>query len=62
VVEGEPDIAPLTIRVCDALTCAMLGAEKLLHGAGQCGPGSVVRAPVSGCAMWRRWLRSVIIM
>src|SRR3981081_764851 len=31
VQEGEPDIAPLTIRVCDALTCALLGAEKLLH-------------------------------
>jgi hypothetical protein len=30
VKEGEPDIAPLTIRVCDSLTCAMLGAEKLL--------------------------------
>ncbi len=31
VKEGEPDIAPLTIRVCDSLTCAMLGGEKLLH-------------------------------
>ena len=31
VKEGEADIAPLTIRVCDSLTCAMLGAEKLLH-------------------------------
>ncbi len=31
VKEGEPDIAPLTIRVCDSLTCAMLGAEKLLQ-------------------------------
>jgi len=30
VKEGEPNIAPLTIRVCDSLTCAMLGAEKLL--------------------------------
>ena len=30
VKEGEPDIAPLTIRVCDSLTCAMMGAEKLL--------------------------------
>src|SRR6202051_5162162 len=50
VKEGEPDIAPLTIRVCDSLTCAMLGAEKLLHelqdGAG---PGiRVVRAPCVG--------------
>src|SRR6202035_1480417 len=31
VKEGEPNIAPLTIRVCDSLTCAMLGAEKLLQ-------------------------------
>src|SRR5918912_659135 len=30
VKEGEKDIAPLTIRVCDSLTCAMMGAEKLL--------------------------------
>src|SRR3984893_3048176 len=50
VKEGEPDIAPLTIRVCDSLTCAMLGAEKLLlelkEGAG---PGiRVVRAPCVG--------------
>src|SRR3569833_4766999 len=28
VKEGEPDIAPLTIRVCDSLTCAMLGGER----------------------------------
>src|SRR6202035_3237677 len=50
VKEGEPDIAPLTIRVCDSLTCAMLGAEKLLQGlqAGA-GPGiRVVRAPCVG--------------
>src|SRR5438477_338778 len=50
VKEGEPDIAPLTIRVCDSLTCAMLGAEALLdqlqHKAG---PGiRVVRAPCVG--------------
>src|SRR5437773_9839931 len=50
VKEGEPDVAPLTIRVCDSLTCAMLGAEKLLHelqdsaGAGI----RVVRAPCVG--------------
>src|SRR5882757_3585821 len=50
VKEGEPNIAPLTIRVCDSLTCAMMGAEKLLQelqdGAG---PGiRVVRAPCVG--------------
>src|SRR6202045_3776874 len=50
VKEGEANIPPLTIRVCDSLTCAMLGAEKLLaelqEGAG---PGvRVVRAPCVG--------------
>ncbi|MEA2898619.1 MAG: formate dehydrogenase beta subunit [Bradyrhizobium sp.] len=50
VKEGEPDIPPLTIRVCDSLTCAMLGAEKLLHELqGTAAPGvRVVRAPCVG--------------
>ena len=50
VKEGEPDIAPLTIRVCDSLTCAMMGAEKLLSELqDQAGPGiRVVRAPCVG--------------
>ena len=50
VKEGEPDIAPLTIRVCDSLTCAMLGAEKLLQELqDSAGPGiRVVRAPCVG--------------
>jgi formate dehydrogenase len=50
VKEGEPDIPPLTIRVCDSLTCAMLGAEKLLHELqGAAAPGvRVVRAPCVG--------------
>jgi formate dehydrogenase beta subunit len=50
VKEGEPDIPPLTIRVCDSLTCAMLGAEKLLHELqSSAGPGvRVVRAPCVG--------------
>jgi len=50
VKEGEPDIAPLTIRVCDSLTCAMLGAEKLLQQLqASAGPGiRVVRAPCVG--------------
>ncbi|HAO41207.1 MAG TPA: NADH-quinone oxidoreductase subunit F [Afipia sp.] len=50
VKEGQPDLPPLTIRVCDSLTCAMMGAETLLgelkKGAG---PGvRVVRAPCVG--------------
>src|ERR1700712_647109 len=50
VKEGEPDIPPLTIRVCDSLTCAMLGAEKLLAELqSSSGPGiRVVRAPCVG--------------
>src|SRR5215831_9401895 len=50
VKEGEKDIAPLTIRVCDSLTCAMMGAEKLLADLQDtAGPGiRVVRAPCVG--------------
>src|SRR6478736_3166305 len=50
VKEGEKDIAPLTIRVCDSLTCAMMGAEKLLiELQDKAGPGvRVVRAPCVG--------------
>src|ERR1700753_2844891 len=50
VKEGEPNIPPLTIRVCDSLTCAMLGGEKLLHELQtKAGPGiRVVRAPCVG--------------
>src|ERR1700732_5188046 len=50
VKEGEADIPPLTSRVCDSLTCAMLGAEKLLQEL-QTKAGSgirVVRAPCVG--------------
>jgi len=50
VKEGEADIAPLTIRVCDSLTCAMLGGEQLLKDLQEkAGPGiRVVRAPCVG--------------
>jgi NADH:ubiquinone oxidoreductase subunit F (NADH-binding)/NADH:ubiquinone oxidoreductase subunit E len=50
VKEGEPNIPPLTIRVCDSLTCAMLGAEKLLQELQSvAGPAvRVVRAPCVG--------------
>src|SRR6195952_3639291 len=50
VKEGEPDIPPLTIRVCDSLTCAMLGAEQLLQELqSSAGPAvRVVRAPCVG--------------
>ncbi|MCC8975422.1 NAD(P)H-dependent oxidoreductase subunit E [Bradyrhizobium brasilense] len=50
VKEGEADIAPLTVRVCDSLTCAMLGGEQLLKDLqNRAGPGiRVVRAPCVG--------------
>jgi len=50
VKEGEPDIPPVTVRVCDSLTCAMLGGEKLLQQLqDSAGPGiRVVRAPCVG--------------
>src|SRR5947209_2234488 len=50
VKEGEPNIPALTIRVCDSLTCAMLGAEKLLQELqNAAGPDvRVVRAPCVG--------------
>jgi formate dehydrogenase len=50
VKEGEPDLPPLTIRVCDSLTCAMLGADALLTELqGTMGRGvRVVRAPCVG--------------
>ena len=50
VKEGAPDIAPLTIRVCDSLTCAMFGAETMLRELqNKAGPGvRVVRAPCVG--------------
>ena len=50
VKEGDTPPAPLTIRVCDSLSCAMAGAEKLLKEL----PGKlgtrvrVVRAPCMG--------------
>jgi formate dehydrogenase beta subunit len=50
VKEGEANIPPLTIRVCDSLTCAMLGGEQLLQDLqDSAGPGiRVVRAPCVG--------------
>ncbi len=50
VKEGDAPVPPLTVRVCDSLTCAMFGAEKLLAELqGTLGPGvRVVRAPCVG--------------
>ncbi len=50
VGEGEPDLPPLTVRVCDSLTCSVMGAESLLERLpallGQ--EVRVVRAPCMG--------------
>jgi NADH:ubiquinone oxidoreductase subunit F (NADH-binding)/NADH:ubiquinone oxidoreductase subunit E len=50
IKEGEKDIPALTVRVCDSLTCAMLGGEQLLAALGQeLEPDvRVVRAPCVG--------------
>jgi NADH:ubiquinone oxidoreductase subunit F (NADH-binding)/NADH:ubiquinone oxidoreductase subunit E len=50
VKEGDPNIPPLTIRVCDSLTCAMFGGEKLLADLKSRVGGDirVVRAPCVG--------------
>src|SRR5262249_14330248 len=50
VKEGDGTIPPLTIRVCDSLTCALFGAEQLLHALQDAtGPEvRVVRAPCVG--------------
>src|SRR3954451_14095007 len=50
VKEGELSPPAITVRVCDSLSCAMAGAEKLLAELpGKLGPGvRVVRAPCMG--------------
>jgi formate dehydrogenase len=53
VGDGEPPSPPLTVRVCDSLSCALAGGEALLARLGE-DPGDgvrVVRAPCMGrCA------------
>jgi formate dehydrogenase len=50
VADGEEPPAPLTVRVCDSLTCALMGAEPLLKALpARLGPGvRIVRAPCMG--------------
>ncbi len=50
IKEGEREIPALTVRVCDSLTCAMFGSERLLGELQrQLGEGvRVVRAPCVG--------------
>ncbi len=51
VKEGEPAPPALTVRVCDSLTCELMGADPLIAALGQgLDPGAVrvVRAPCMG--------------
>ena len=50
VKEGETPPPPVTVRVCDSLSCAMAGAERLLKDLPETlGPDvRVVRAPCMG--------------
>src|SRR5215212_3747835 len=50
VMEGEPALPPITVRVCDSLSCAMAGAEQLLAALdASLEPNvRVVRAPCMG--------------
>ena len=49
VKEGEAPPPPVTIRVCDSLSCAMVGSERLLTELSRAAPGvRVVRAPCMG--------------
>ncbi|HZB92380.1 MAG TPA: NAD(P)H-dependent oxidoreductase subunit E, partial [Stellaceae bacterium] len=50
VLDDEPAPPPVTVRVCDSLTCALMGAERLLGALpAALGPGiRVVRAPCMG--------------
>ena len=50
VLDGEEAPPPITVRVCDSLTCELMGARALLeHLPAKLGPGvRVVRAPCMG--------------
>jgi formate dehydrogenase len=51
VMDGEPAPPPLTVRVCDSLTCALQGAQQLMDALPKAlgAKVRVVRAPCMGC-------------
>lgn len=49
VKEGEAAPAPVTIRVCDTLSCAMAGADKLIETLGRDADPSSVRVVHAPC-------------
>lgn len=48
VDEGEPDLPPVTLRVCESLTCCMAGAEDLIPKLENLDNVRVMRAPCMG--------------
>ena len=49
VDEGQPPPPPITVRVCDSISCALAGAEAILTAVGNSLPGArVLRAPCMG--------------
>ena len=50
VKDGEPALAPVVVRVCDSLTCAMMGGAAVLAALQAAPPAGVrvVRAPCMG--------------
>jgi formate dehydrogenase len=50
LADGQPPPPPITIRVCDSVSCTLAGAERLLRDlSGRLGPNiRVVRAPCVG--------------
>ena len=50
VKEGDDPVAPVTVRVCDSLTCMLFGAERLMGELGAAAPPGVrvLRAPCVG--------------
>jgi hypothetical protein len=55
--ESDPPIPPLTVRVCGSLTCALFGADKLLHAMRSPEPARMFASrshPASGAAIPHR--------
>jgi NADH:ubiquinone oxidoreductase subunit E len=57
VMEGEDPPPPLTIRVCDSLTCEMMGAQELLKALPDA-VGAFCARPAWAAATRRPWRRS----
>ena len=60
--EGDAPLPELTIRVCDSLTCEMMGAETLLPNCRivMATTSGLSARPVWAVATWRQWPRLAI--